>query len=86
MDSLLLVFLLFGAAPDGPSVEAPRSQSRAHAVASATIVRGEVISFGEPAGREAASDGSNIFRIAPPRSEGEIVSVEGLTIRLQEFH
>ncbi len=86
MDSLLLVFLLLGAAPDGSPMEAPRSPSRAHAMASATILRGEVIHFGEANRREAAKDSGNGFQIAPIRSAGETGSSDGQKIQLQEFH
>ncbi|MEH6701072.1 hypothetical protein [Parasphingorhabdus sp.] len=90
MDSLLLVLLLLGAAPEGPSAEAPRSRSHAQAVASATILRGEVINFGPSASTsngEARKDDRNIFRIATIRSEGRIDSVDGgRLVQLQEFH
>lgn len=86
MDSLFLVFLLLGATPGGSSIETAGTHSRAQAVASAQILRGEVIHLGKPVRREAARDSSNIFQIAPIRSAGEIASVDGGTIRLQEFH
>ncbi len=90
MDSLLLVLLLLGAAHDGPSAEAPRTQSRVQAVASATILRGEVINFGGSASASttaARKDDRKIFRIATIRSAGKIDSVDGGgVVQLQEFH
>tara|TARA_R110001599_G_scaffold2862_2_gene15534 strand:- start:3307 stop:3579 length:273 start_codon:yes stop_codon:yes gene_type:complete len=90
MDGLFLIFLLLGAAPDGAPVEAPRSQSRVQAVASATILRGEEIDFGATtSGRngDAGKDDRNVFRIATIRSAGKIDSVDGGgEVRLQEFH
>ena len=90
MDGLFLIFLLLGAAPDGAPVEAPRSQSRVQAVASATILRGEVIDFGAATSArngDTGKDDRNVFRIATIRSAGKIDSVDGGgEVRLQEFH
>ena len=86
MDSLLVMFFLLGAVPDGPSPEASGDRSRAQAVASARILRGEEIYFGRPASRDTgrASGGSVLF--APIRSAGEIAGEDGRKIRLEEFH
>ncbi|MGB5483947.1 hypothetical protein [Parasphingorhabdus sp.] len=86
MDSLLLMFLLLGAAPDGPSVETQPSGSRAQAVASATILRGEVIDFDRPVSQLATKGNSNIFQIATIRSAGKTGNADGGEIQLQEFH
>lgn len=86
MDSLLLVFLLLGATPDGSPNETAGTPIRAHAVASARILRGEVIRWGEPATREARPDSGNIFQPAMIRSAGKVAGVDGRTIQLQEFH
>ena len=89
MDSLLVIFLLLGAASDGSSAAGQGPQSRAHAVASATSLRGEVIEFGKPVSRlgtDEGTDNSQIFQIAPMRSAGEIAVLDGEKIRLQEFH
>ena len=89
MDSLLLTLLLLGGAQDGLLVEAPRTESRVQAVASARILRGAEIDFDKPLdrrSRQAAIDSSNIFQIAPDRSMGEIDSPDGRQIHLQEFY
>jgi hypothetical protein len=89
MDMLLLTLLLLGATPDGSSIEAPRPQSRAHAVASARIVRGESIDFEKPANPRRVSTAQYsgaVYRIATIRSVGEIATLDGRKIQLQEFH
>tara|TARA_R110000824_G_scaffold213074_2_gene399366 strand:- start:416 stop:676 length:261 start_codon:yes stop_codon:yes gene_type:complete len=86
MDSLLLIFLLLGATPAAPSNETDSTHIRVQTVASANILRGEVIHLGESVSLAASRDSSNIFQLAPMRSAGEIASVDGGTIQLQEFH
>lgn len=86
MDSLLLIFLLLGATPGASSDEAASLRARAQAVASANILRGEVIHLGTPVSRIAARDSSNIFQIGAIRSAGKTASLDGRTIELQEFH
>ncbi len=84
MDSLLLIFLLLGATPGVSSDEAASPRTRAQAVASANILRGEVIHLGKPVSRVAANDSSNQLFVL--RSAGEIANIDGGTIQLQEFH
>jgi hypothetical protein len=89
MNSLFLPFLLLGATAGGPSTDAPRSQSRVQATASARILRGEAIIFGMAAGRprtEATLGNDHIYRLAPLRTSGEMNGADGRLIRLQEFH
>ncbi len=83
MDSLLLLFLLLGATPGASSNEAASPRTRAQALASATILSGEVIHLGKPASRVAAGDSSNQPSVL--RSAGEISNIDGRTIQLQEF-
>ncbi|WP_339688672.1 hypothetical protein [uncultured Parasphingorhabdus sp.] len=83
MDGLLLIFLLLGATPGVSSDEAASSGTRAQAVASANILRGEVIRLGNPASRVAAKDSSN--RFAVQRSAGQIADIDGGTIQILEF-
>lgn len=89
MDSLLLFLLLFGGAPDRPSIDASSGQSRVQAMASARILRGEAIDFNMQTTRRSAQtieNGGQIFQIAAARSTTEVKSADGGIIRLQEFY
>jgi|GEM_PF-1298845 len=89
MDSVFLFLLMLGATPDGPLAEASSSPTRVQATARVRILRAEVIDFGASVDRrgvQVASDGSDIFQLAPIRSTGEVESADGRMIRLQEFH
>ena len=86
MDSLLVIFLLLGAVPDGPSPDASGPGSRVQAVARARILQGEEIYFGKLARRDIGRASGKSFLIAPIRSTGEITGQDGQQIRLEEFH
>ena len=86
MDSLLVIILLLGAVPDGPSPDATGPKSRVQAIASARILQGEEIYFGKLIRRDIGSVSGESFLIAPIRSAGEIAGEDGQQIRLAEFH
>ncbi|MEH6660376.1 MAG: hypothetical protein V7679_01900 [Parasphingorhabdus sp.] len=86
---MFFFMLMLGATPDRPPVEVASSATRVQAMASVRILRAEVIDFEAPVDRrgvQVASDGRNIFQLAPIRSTGEIESKDGRMVRLQEFH
>lgn len=76
MDSLLLLFLLLGATPDGSPDQMSHAGAHAQAVASATILRGETVAWDASARRATGL----------VRSAGTAVDTEGRTIAVQEFH
>ncbi|NRD89743.1 hypothetical protein C8024_10200 [Sphingopyxis sp. BSNA05] len=89
MDGLFLFMLLLGATPDRPAVEAAAGPSHVQAVASARILRAEVIDFGGPLDRRDLRGfrrGEDKFGTATIRSTGVAESADGQLIRLQEFH
>tara|TARA_R110000824_G_scaffold104214_2_gene247302 strand:+ start:5132 stop:5461 length:330 start_codon:yes stop_codon:yes gene_type:complete len=88
MDSLFLFLLLLGGAPDSSSMEVPRGQASVQVMASATILRGETIDFGNSVNQSAmrTKKSGDKYQIALTRSTGEIENIDGRKIQLQEFH
>tara|TARA_R110000850_G_scaffold86231_6_gene185848 strand:- start:357 stop:623 length:267 start_codon:yes stop_codon:yes gene_type:complete len=87
MDRLFLfLLLLLGAAPGQPLAAASAGPARAQAVASARILGGQAIAFGQPARPEtSARDGRMLLPAAPTGTTVPSKSADGRPLQLQEF-